>query len=235
MNLHNEVIIVLMIVLDLFFVLCMVRFAKAGLTTAVVVNLMLVAIFGAKLISVFGGVTNAGNIFYVAAGTAVAIVTEHHGRKEGYRLILAGFGSMLGFLVLSQLAIQFSGIPEVEAISGAMNSIFHLVPRVALASLVAYAISQYLNVTIFDRLHTIPGLEFLWRRTLIAGSLSQLVDSILFFTIAFAGLYSPAVFFEIMLVGFLVKLVVVVCSVPFLYGSYLIESVTTHDVELHDA
>jgi len=59
----NEFIFLVTAILDLIFVLYMMKFGKVGPMVAVVVNIILISTFGGKLASIFGWETNIGNIF----------------------------------------------------------------------------------------------------------------------------------------------------------------------------
>jgi len=173
MNLSNEVVLGVLMIVDLLFVLLMFRYGKAGLYSTIILNLILIATFGAKLIPVFRWVTNAGNIFYVAVCTAIVMITEHYGKEEGYKAIWAGLGSTVAFILFAQLTIRLAGIPEVSAVSEAMTFLFRAVPRIALASAVAFVVSQRLNAWLFDYLHQRTGRRLLWFRRIAAGTLTQ--------------------------------------------------------------
>ena len=62
-------------------------------------------------------------------------------------------------------------------------------PRIWLGGIVAYGISQTLNVTIFAMLKGAEGGRMLWLRAATASVLSQIVDTLLFVTIAFYGVF----------------------------------------------
>ncbi|MFT6571656.1 MAG: putative integral membrane protein (TIGR00697 family), partial [Sphingomonas echinoides] len=62
-------------------------------------------------------------------------------------------------------------------------------PRIWFGGIVAYGISQTLNVTIFSWLKRAEGGGLLWLRAGIASVLSQIVDTLLFVSIAFWGVF----------------------------------------------
>ena len=64
-------------------------------------------------------------------------------------------------------------------------------PRIWLAGILAYGISQILNVTIFTWLKR-GGGKLLWLRSGVASVLSQIVDTLIFITIAFYGVFPIA-------------------------------------------
>ena len=62
-------------------------------------------------------------------------------------------------------------------------------PRIWLGGIFAYGISTFLNVTIFSRLKAREGARLLWLRAGIASVLSQIVDTLIFITVAFYGVF----------------------------------------------
>ena len=69
----------------------------------------------------------------------------------------------------------------------AFNTMMSATPRIWLGGIPAYGISTFLNVTIFSRLKMREGSGLLWLRAGIASVLSQIVDTIIFISIAFYG------------------------------------------------
>jgi hypothetical protein len=98
-----------------------------------------------------------------------------------------GFVPLLAslFLTLLVLAVPASAEMPPERL-GAFETMMMATPRIWLGGIVAYGVSQILNVTIFSRLKR-QGGSMLWLRAGVASILSQIVDTLLFITIAFYG------------------------------------------------
>jgi uncharacterized integral membrane protein (TIGR00697 family) len=89
-------------------------------------------------------------------------------------------------------------------------------PRIWLGGILAYGISTFLNVTIFSRLKSREGAGLLWFRSAVASVLSQIVDTCIFITIAFYGVFPIG---ELLLGQMLAKVVLSAVLVPpFVYG-----------------
>ena len=71
----------------------------------------------------------------------------------------------------------------------AFETIMGGTPRIWLGGILAYGISTLLNVTIFSRLKASEGSRLLWLRAGVASVLSQIVDTLIFITIAFYGVF----------------------------------------------
>src|SRR3954462_1238478 len=117
-------------------------------------------------------------------------VAELHGRSTANRLVLIGFVPLLVSLALS---IGVLALPASPAMDPARLSAFETVmggtPRIWLGGILAYGISTLLNVTIFSRLKASEGSRLLWLRAGVASVLSQIVDTLIFITIAFYGVF----------------------------------------------
>src|SRR5581483_9180838 len=170
----NEVLfIVTSLEVFLFVFLCYFG-GRRGLYTAIAIILIAVSLFGAELISVFGKVTNISNIFYAAVFFVGQLIVEHYGKTEAKKTIWLGLAYTVLLLAIGRMVGRFTPIPESAAISHAVNNIFFtFAPRVALASLIAYPISQRVNIELYSYIGRVNQKQ-LWLRSLIANFGGQL-------------------------------------------------------------
>src|SRR5687768_15136227 len=120
-------------------------------------------------------------------------VAELHGRSVANRLVLWGFVPLLVSLGLTLLVLAVPAADEMDSKRlEAFETIMLATPRIWLAGIVAYGVSTLLNVTIFARLKGSEGSRLLWFRSAVASVLSQIVDTLLFITIAFYGVFPIA-------------------------------------------
>lgn len=107
---------------------------------------------------------------------------------------------------------------ETDFGQSSQDTIFGLLPRVALGSLTAYLISQFLDVKIFIKLKVkFPTRSQLWIHNNGSTGVSQLIDTMIFCSIAFAGLYTWDVWWEIAITTYVIKFVISVASTPVIY------------------
>ncbi len=215
----NELIFTIIAILDFFCILVVARLGKSWLVATVILNILLISVFGAKLISVFGFATNSGNVFYAAVFFATQLLVEHYGREEGYRCIWVGVLSTIFFILMSQLIVLTSGLTASSNVNAAVEVLFATAPRIAFASLSAFIFSQLVNIRVFDYLKRRSGGKRPYIRVNMSNFAGQLVDSVIFFMIAFYGLLPFDVLFQTLIVGFLLKVVVGALSTPFFYLS----------------
>jgi uncharacterized integral membrane protein (TIGR00697 family) len=125
-------------------------------------------------------------LMLVATSSAVA---ELFGRTTANRLVLIGFLPLIVSLLLAALVLALPASHDMppERLA-AFETVMGSTPRIWIGGLVAYGTSQFLNVTIFSALQR-PGGGLLWLRAAIASILSQIVDTLLFITISFYGLF----------------------------------------------
>ena len=211
----TEAFILLRIAIEAVFLFLAFRLGKFWLFLSVALNLILVSALGSKVVNMFGFVTNAGNVFYASVFVAVQMLVERYGRLEGRRAIWVGLTANVFFMIMTWLTSQLSG--PVTPAGGAIDTLYSLVPRLAVASLAAFVISQNLNIAIYDHFHRKTGQAKLWLRSGAATFVGQLVDSVIFFSVAFLGILPNDVLMEAMVTGFLYKLVLGALGMLFLY------------------
>ena len=212
----NELLFLLTTLVEVIVVFIAARLGREWLLGTVAVNLILIGIFGAKLISVFGLVTNVGNVFYACVFLATHFLIERHGKNVAWQTIWYGLGFVMFFTMMSQFAVYYNGLSLSDATNSASATLFSFLPRIIFASILAYVFAQYVNIAVYSWLHTKTKGKLLWLRSNGANIVSQLVDSMLFFSIAFINLPGPLLL-QAILTGWLLKSLVVFLGTPFLY------------------
>src|SRR6476661_1156758 len=139
-------------------------------------------------------------------------VAELHGRSTASRLVLFGFVPLIVSLLLSLVVLAVPASPQMDPQRlSAFNTIMGGTPRIWIGGITAYGISTFLNVTIFSRLKSREGASLLWLRAGVASVLSQVVDTLIFITIAFYGVFPIG---ELLLGQMLAKVVLSAVLVP---------------------
>jgi queuosine precursor transporter len=147
-------------------------------------------VLGNKQVALGAGLAVEAGIFAFLMLVVLSSATaELHGRPVADRLVRFGFIPLIFSMALIVVVL---GLPPAADMDPTRLSSFQLVlgqsPRLMLAGIIAYGISQTLNVAIFSKLKAESG-RFLWARAAIASILSQIVDTLLFITIAFYGVF----------------------------------------------
>jgi uncharacterized integral membrane protein (TIGR00697 family) len=149
-------------------------------------------------------------LFLVITSSAVA---ELFGREMANRLVLIGFVPLVFSILLAIFVLALPAAHDMPADRlAAFNTIMGGTPRIWAAGIVAYGISQFLNVTIFSALRGKEGAgRLIWLRAGIAGILSQIVDTLLFITISFYGVFPIT---DLLLGQMLAKVVLSAVMIP---------------------
>ncbi|MBO5551860.1 MAG: queuosine precursor transporter, partial [Lachnospiraceae bacterium] len=108
---------------------------------------------------------------------------------------------------------------ENDFVNEGMKLVFSLVPRVTFASLVSFVICQNLDVYLYHYIWSRTGnnKSGLWIRNNGSTLTSQLLDTVLFTTLAFWGTYPLNVFLSILVTTYLFKAIVALADTPFIY------------------
>ncbi|WP_230483480.1 queuosine precursor transporter [Sphingomonas sp. Leaf21] len=147
-------------------------------------------VLGNKQVSLGPLAVEAGIFAFLLLVVTSSAVAELHGPSVAGRLVRVGFVPLLVSLALSWVVWILPPSPEmVPANRDAIQLILGSTWRIWLGGIVAYGVSQTLNVTIFAALKGREGSKLLWLRAAVASMLSQVVDTLLFVTIAFYGAF----------------------------------------------
>jgi len=193
------------------------KWGKLGLYIWVPIGDIVANIQVTNNVMLFGLEATLGNIVYATGFLATDILSEFYGKKESAKAVAIGFFSLLTMTILMQAALFFE--PAVSDIGHAsLAHIFGLMPRIAFGSLTAYVISNMHDIWAFDFWkRKKPGRNTLWLRNNLSTFASQLIDTLVFTTIAFWNVYPTNVLVQIMLSTYLLKWVVAVLDTPFIY------------------
>jgi uncharacterized integral membrane protein (TIGR00697 family) len=213
----NETLWIAFALVDLCMVLVVYRlFGRVGLFGLMVFNLLLCNIQVLKTVELFGLTTTLGNVLYASVFLATDLLSEFHGKKEARKGVLLGFVSLVMMVAYMQIALYFQPAADDFA-QPHLSALFGFMPRIALASMAAYLVSQLHDVWAFHAIRERTGGRMLWLRNNASTMVSQLLDSAIFCTIAFWGLFPVNVFWEIMLSTYVIKVAVAVLDTPFIY------------------
>ena len=180
---------ILLLVISYLGVILIYRFfGRAGLYAWVAMSVILANIQVVKTISLFGFVTAEGNIIYSSIYLVTDILNENYGKKEAKKAVWIGFFILIMATITMQIVLQF--IPDQsDTLGGALGQVFGILPRIALASIIAYLISQFLEVSLYAKLKEKMKGRQLWLRNNITSVIAQTIDNIIFTWIAFVGFF----------------------------------------------
>ncbi|MCH4888479.1 VUT family protein [Acidaminobacter sp. JC074] len=170
-----------------------------------------------KSVDMFGISATLGNIIYGSIFLATDLINEKYGRKHAQRAVLIGFVMMVSFTIITQLALRFAP-NEFDFAQGALETLFSIQIRITAGSLIAYLISQTLDVYLFDKIKSKFGSpNQLWIRNNGSTLVSQAIDTAIFTFIAFLGVFPFPVVMEIFWFSYVIKIATSLIDTPFVY------------------
>jgi hypothetical protein len=218
MILSNELLWLAMLLVNFAIILLVYRFfGRMGLFIWIPIATITANLQVLKTVEIFGLTATLGNIVYATTFLVTDILGENYGRKDAGRAVGIGFLSLISVVVLMQLALLFE--PSAEDFAQPhLSAIFEILPRVTLASVAAYALSQYHDVWAYQFWKArFPEPRRIWVRNNLSTLVSQLIDSAVFSFAAFLGVFELSVVLEIAATTYLFKLIVAVADTPLVY------------------
>lgn len=197
-------------------------FGKTGLYCVSAMATVLANIEALILVNAFGMEQTLGNVLFAATFLITDILSECEGKKEADRAVWLGIFSSLFFLVLSQSWLAY--IPsENDFVTPAMKTVFSNTPRMIIASLVVYALSQFFDVWLYHKWWNFTEKKFgdkrkfLWLRNNGSTLISQIVNTLLFTLFAFVGRYDAKTLVSIFISSYVIFIFTSLLDTPALY------------------
>lgn len=213
----NELIWFLFLVFDFSFALLLLRLlGKQALYAIIVMDIVLCNIQVVKTISLFGIVTTTGNILYGSIFLATDLLGEVYGKKAARQGVILGFLALLFMVVAMQITLLLQPHSSDFA-QPHLKAIFSVLPRIVLASLLAYLVSQFHDVWAFHLWKKKTRGKWLWLRNNASTMVSQFIDSVIFVSVAFIGVFPISVVTQILISTYLLKLLVALLDTPVMY------------------
>jgi uncharacterized integral membrane protein (TIGR00697 family) len=168
-------------------------------------------VLGNKQVALGPLAVEAGIFPFLMLVITSSAVAELHGKETANGLVRFGFIPLVASILLTFLVLLLPASPEMapERLTS-FNMVLGQSWRLMAAGIVSYGTSQTLNVYVFDKLKS-GGGRMLAVRGAIAAVLSQVIDTLLFVTISFYGVFPIA---ELMMGQMLAKVVLSLVLVP---------------------
>lgn len=113
------------------------------------------------------------------------VVTEVYGPERTRSIVRSGLYMIVLLVIFSAIAVHLPPSKRFEKTNPAYMTVFSNSIRFSLASLTAFALAEFSDVYIFTKLRKRLGKKALWFRNNVSNILAQLIDTVLFMTLAF--------------------------------------------------
>ncbi len=178
--------------------------------------LILSNILASKMVRIGPFVFDGGTLLFPFSYIFGDILTEVYGYRESRKVIWTG----LAMLVFMTVNIWLIGLLPAEAswtFQTDFDNILLQMPRIVLASVIAYFAGEYSNSVILSKMKVALDGKHLWARTIGSTVVGQFLDSMLFVAIAFLGLYPFGILAAMAFSNYLFKTVIEVVFTPLTY------------------
>ena len=185
----------------------------AGLFVAV---LLISNIASTKIVQLWKFTFDGGTILFPLSYIFGDILTEVYGYRKSRRVIWIGFFSAL----LMSLTLVLVGLIKPAAgweFQDAYMKILGQTPRIVAASLVAYFAGEFSNSFVLAKMKILTRGKWLFTRTIGSTIIGEGIDTVLFVTIAFAGLYTRHLLFLIIVSNYIFKVLLEIVLTPATY------------------
>jgi uncharacterized integral membrane protein (TIGR00697 family) len=134
----------------------------------------------------------AGILFFPVSYVLGDILTEVYGYARARRCIWAGFAALLFMAFMAWVVVKLPPAADWRG-QAAYEQVFGQVPRIVFASMVAFWAGEFANSYVLARMKVISGGRHLWMRTIGSTVIGQAVDSLIFYPLAFLGIWDTHV------------------------------------------
>ncbi|HEY4998666.1 MAG TPA: queuosine precursor transporter [Usitatibacter sp.] len=161
----------------------------------------------------------AGVLFFPISYVFGDVLTEVYGYARSRRVIWCGFAGLAFASFMSWVVVSLPPAPFWKN-QAAYEIAFGLTWRIALASMIAYFVGEFVNSFVLAKMKIMTAGRWLWTRTIGSTIFGEGVDSLLFYPLAFygTGIIPNEKLPSVMVVQFIAKVSVEVVFTPVTYA-----------------
>lgn len=182
------------------------------------VVLVLSNVVGAAKVATLGGLTfGAGILFFPLSYVLGDVLTEIYGYARARRVIWAGFGATVFAAIMCWVIVIMPPAPGWKG-QEVYEAAFGQVWRIVGASVIAFWAGEFVNSYVLARMKILTAGKHLWSRTIGSTVFGQGVDSLIFYPLAFIGVWTTEQVVTVMLTNWGLKVLWEVVLTPVTYA-----------------
>jgi uncharacterized integral membrane protein (TIGR00697 family) len=158
----------------------------------------------------------AGVLFFPISYIFGDVLTEVYGYARARKVVWAGFGAIIFASFMSWIVVSLrpaEGWHDQEA----YRAVFGNTPRIVGASLTAFFAGEFANSFVLAKMKLLTSGKFLWMRTIGSTIVGEGVDSLIFYPLAFYGVWSGDLVVQVMITNYILKCAWEAIVTPFTY------------------
>ena len=159
----------------------------------------------------------AGVVFFPLSYLFGDILTEVYGYARSRKVIWAGFTSLVFATFMTWVILSLPPAAPTWPNQKAWETVFSNSWRIVAASLTAFLVGEWVNSVVLAKMKIRTGGRHLWSRTIGSTVAGELVDSMIFYPLAFLGIWATSQVVRVMLANYLLKVTTEVVLTPLTY------------------
>ena len=155
-----------------------------------------------------GAVTfGAGVLFFPISYIFGDILTEVYGYGRDRRVVWAGFGALIFASIMATIVVALPANPSgwMKTYQPALETVFGNSFRIVAGSIIAFWCGSFVNSYVLAKMKIWSSGRHLWARTIGSTLVGELVDSVLFYSIAFYGLWATSDLMKVIAAQYVLK------------------------------
>ena len=159
----------------------------------------------------------SGVLFFPISYFFGDVLTEVYGYARDRRVVWAGFGALAFASMMAAIVVALPPAASWVVHQPAVEFVFGNTPRIVLASIIAFWCGSFVNSFVLAKMKVLTNGRWLWSRAIGSTMCGELVDSTLFTTIAFYGIWANALLIEVLFTQYFLKVLWEVLATPLTY------------------
>lgn len=161
----------------------------------------------------------AGVLFFPISYIFGDVLTEVYGYGRDRRVVWAGFGALVfaSFMAWVVISLPPAGSEFMKAYQPSLETVFGNSWRIALGSMIAFWAGSFSNSYVLAKMKLWTSGRWLWTRTIGSTLVGELVDSLLFYSVAFYGIWAATDVLQIAINQYILKTLWEVIMTPATY------------------
>jgi uncharacterized integral membrane protein (TIGR00697 family) len=158
----------------------------------------------AKVATIWGFTFGAGVLFFPISYIFNDVLTEVYGYARARKVVWAGFGAIVFASFMSWVIVT---LPPAMGWNDqqAYETVFGQTPRIVFASLTAFFVGEFANSYVLAKMKVRTNGHHLWMRTIGSTIVGEAVDSIVFYPVAFLGVWDRSLVLQVMISNYTIK------------------------------
>jgi uncharacterized integral membrane protein (TIGR00697 family) len=158
----------------------------------------------AKVCTVWGFTFGAGVLFFPISYIFNDVLTEVYGYARARKVVWAGFGAIIFASFMSWVVVTLPPAADWND-QRAYEAVFGQTPRIVFASLTAFFVGEFANSYVLAKMKIKTSGKHLWARTIGSTIVGEGVDSLVFYPVAFFGVWSNHLVLTVMMSNYMIK------------------------------